>query len=148
MPAQEIPKPSEVDCKLRLGIFKLLTEKYKHEYGERTKFLCAAIMNSALLEPPGNDEAQEFVDRNGSLIDKETGKLCEDQKLSLAFSILYSFTLLRIGPKDPRRSMALTERSTALSLHLLLTDEIYPTKDAFKFLSFLDNYATELLKND
>src|SRR5258708_31697592 len=99
MSQQKMPKPSEVDCKLRVGIFKLLTEKYKQKHGDRTKFICAAIMNLALLEPAGNDEAQLFLEDNHSVIEDEARKLCDDPKLSLAFAILYCFTLIRIGPK-------------------------------------------------
>lgn len=142
---QETPKPPEVDLKLRLGTFRLLIEKYRQDHGERAKFLCAAIMNSALVEPPGNDEAKRYLEENHLLIEQESGKLSEDRQLSLAFSILYSFTLIRIGPKDPERSVLLTDRATELKLLLLSTNEICPTKDAAEFLAFLDRYATELL---
>jgi hypothetical protein len=138
--------PSEFDAKLRIGIFRLLDAKYRPRFGDQTKFLCAGIFNYALSEPPGNDEAEAFLRSNERLIEQEAGNLCLDQHLALALSILYTFTLIRIGPTDPERSMNIAERATRLSIAIRSTEELYPTDDAIQFLAFLDEFASKLLE--
>jgi len=144
---QELAKlvPSEIDLKLRLGIFRLLDKKYHHQFGNQSKFLCAGIFNWVLSEPPGNEEAKSFSETNKYLIEREAMRLNLDPDLALAFSILYSFTLIRLGPKHPERSMEVVERATELNIVILSAKEIYPTDDAMQFLAFIDQYATNLL---
>ena len=96
--------PSEVDLKLRLGIFRLLDAKYGPSFGDQAKFLCAGILNWIFLEPPGNEDARVFLEMNKSLIENEAMTLRLDPKLSLAISLLYTLTLVRLGPKNPRKN--------------------------------------------
>jgi hypothetical protein len=69
-----------------------------------------------------------------------------DPTLALALSILYTLTLIRLGPKHPERSMDMVERATELNIVILSAKEIYPTDDATQFLAFIDRYATNLLE--
>jgi hypothetical protein len=138
--------PSEVDLKLRLGIFRLLQAKYHPRFGARSKFLSAAIVNWALLETPGNEEAQAFWEANRDLVEEEAKNLYIDPVPALALSILYSFTLIRLGPKQPEVSMGIVERATDLNIVILSAKEIHPTDDAMQFLAFIDSYASSLLE--
>jgi hypothetical protein len=137
--------PSEIDLKLRIGIFRLLDIKYRSQFGNQSNFLCAGILNWALLEAPGNAEAERFLEDNRSLIEREAMKICLDSDLSLAVSILYTFTLIRLGPNDSERSMSLADRATELSIAIHQSEELYPTDDAVQFLTFIDEYASRLL---
>lgn len=144
---QELEKlvPSEIDLKLRLGTFRLLDAKYRPHFGNESKFLCAGIFNWALLEPPGNEEAKSFSETNKCLIEREAMSLYLDADLALALSILYTFKLIRLGPKHPEKSMEVVERATELNIVILSAKEIYPTDDAMLFLAFIDQYASNLL---
>ena len=144
---QELEKlvPSEIDLKLRLGIFRLLNAKYRPHFGDQSKFLCAGVFNWALSEPPGNEEAKSFSEANKYLIEREATSLYLDPDLALALSILYTFTLIRLGPKHPELSMEIAERATELNILIPSAKEICPTDDATKFLAFIDKYATTLL---
>jgi hypothetical protein len=137
--------PSEIDLKLRLGIFRLLNARYRPQFGDQTKFLCAGIFNWALVEPPGNDEAKRFLEANGSLIQREAMNLAADPNLALAFSVLYTFTLILLGPNDPERTMSLADRATELRIAIRSTEDLYPGADAIQFLAFLNEYASKLL---
>jgi hypothetical protein len=97
---------SDVDLKLRLGIFRLLNAKYRPSFGDQSKFLCAGMLNCILLEPPGNEDASSFLEMNKDLIEREATTLSLDPKLSLAISLLYTLALIRLGPKNPERSKA------------------------------------------
>jgi|HubBroStandDraft_6_1064221.scaffolds.fasta_scaffold437653_1 hypothetical protein len=138
--------PSEVDLKLRLGIFRLLEKKYRPQFGSRSKFLSAGVVNWALLETPSNEEGQAFWEANKGLIEGEAKNLHLDPVPALALSILYSFTLIRLGPKQPGVSMGIVERATELNIAILSAKEIHPTDDAMQFLAFIDNYASSLLE--
>jgi hypothetical protein len=119
---------------------------YSTAFGDQTKFLCAAILNHALVEQPGNDEAKQFSQANSSLIEEEAQKISADPDLARAFSILYSFLLIRIGPKNPAKSTILTMQASNLDLFIRSAREICPTDNALKFLMFLDQYAESLFK--
>ena len=143
--------PSEVDLKLRLGIFRLLDAKYRPSFGDQSKFLCAGILNWVLLEPPGNEDARGFLEMNKSLIEHEAMTLRLDPKLSLAISLLYTLTLIRLGPKDPDKSFDLADRAAELNIVILSTNEVCQPRgisvvdDAMEFLSVVDQYASELV---
>ena len=137
--------PSEVDAKLRIGIFRMLEAKYRPCFGARSKFLSAAVFNRAFLEPPGNEEAKRFLEASEGLIKEEASGLHLDASLRMALSVLYTFTLVRLGPKDPERTMALVERATDLNIPIFTTQELYPTDDAAQFLALVDEYADRLL---
>lgn len=138
--------PSEVDLKLRLAIFRLLDAKYRPTFGDQTKFLCAGILNWTFLEPPGNEEAKRFWDTNEPLVKQEAENLYLDSRLATALSVLYTFTLIRLGPKQPERTMGLADRATELNILISSAKELYPTDDAIQFLRFVDEYADRLLR--
>lgn len=94
--------PSEIDLKLRLGISRLLYTKYRPHYGDQSKFLCAGIVNWVLVEPPGNEAAQTFVETNRSLIERESMNLHLDPKLALALSSLRFYANL-VGAEESRK---------------------------------------------
>jgi hypothetical protein len=138
--------PSDVDLKLRLAIFRLLDTKYRPHFGTQSKFLCAGIFNWAFREEPVKEDARDFLEKNKDLIVQEAMSLHLDRELNLAFSILYAFTLIRLGPKHPERSLDLVERGTELNIVILSEKEICPTDDAIQFLAFIDKYADRLLR--
>jgi hypothetical protein len=142
---QPIFVPSEVDLKLRLGICRLLDAKYRPHFGSQSKFLCAGIVNWVFLESPDNEEAKKFLEINQGLVEQEAKNLHLDADLALALSVLYTFMLIRLGPKDPERSSALVERATEVNIVIHSTQELYPGADAFQFLAFVDDFADRLL---
>lgn len=145
--------PSEVDLKLRLGIFRLLDAKYRPSFGDQSKFLCVGIMNGLLLEPPSNEDARRFSEVNKGLIEQESMTLHLDPRLSRAISFLYMLTLIRLGTNSPERSGNLAERASELSIVMLSTDEVCQPRgisvveDATELLAVVDQYASELLES-
>ena len=113
--------PSEVDLKLCVGIFRLLDAKYRSQFGDQSKFLCAGI-----FEPPGNDEAKNFLESNRSLIEREAMTMYLDSDLALAVSIRYTFMLILLGSNDPERLMNIVDRASELNIVIRSTHELYP----------------------
>ena len=142
---QPICPPSEIDLKLRLGIFRLLQRKYHPLYGDQSKFLVAGIVNWALAESPDHKEAKEYQEANARLVEEEAGKMHQDVKLAGALSVLYTFTLIWLGPTNPEKSMMLVDRATEMNILIPSARELCPTDNAIQFLSFIDEYAEHLL---
>lgn len=142
---KSILAPSEIDFKLRCGIFRLLQAKFTPVLGSESKFLTAAVFNWFFAEPPGNEQAEKFLKFNEDQIIQKARTLHLDSDLGLALSVLYTFTLLQLGPTNPEKSMALLNRASESNIFILSPDELYPGADAIKFLAFLDEYATRLL---
>jgi hypothetical protein len=136
----------EVDWKLRLGIFRLLGEKYRASWGDQSKFLCGGILNWILLESASNEDGKAFFEVNKNLIEQEAMTLHIDPELDTALSILYTFTLIRLGPNAPERSMSLADRASELNICIRSQEEVCPTSDVMVFLSAIDQYASELLR--
>jgi hypothetical protein len=136
----------EVDWKLRVGIFRLLGEKYRPSWGDQSKFLCAGILNWILLESASNDDGKAFFEVNKHLIEQKAMTLHTDPELATALSILYTFTLIRLGPNAPERSMSLANRASELNIWIRSQEEVCPTADVMVFLSTIDQYASELLR--
>ena len=143
--------PSEVDLKLRLGIFRLLDAKYRSSLGDQSKFLCAGIVNGLLLEPPSNEDAIRFLEVNRSLVEQESMTLHLDPRLSRAISLLYTLTLIRLGTTNLEKSDDLANRASELNVVILSANEVCKARgisvvdDAMEFLSVIDKYASELL---
>ena len=154
MPDQQpVLLASAIDLKLRFGIFCLLNAKYRPAWGRNdSRFLCAAILNSILLEPPGNEDARVFLERNKELVEREALTISTDSKLSLAVALIYTLTLGRLGPKDWERSSNLADRASQLNIVILSTDDVCQPhgksvkEDAMEFLSVIDQYASELFR--
>jgi hypothetical protein len=123
----------------------MLQVRNEPHFGETSKLLCSAILNFAFLQAPGNEDAIQFLDDNQCLIEQQAQLIHNDAELAYAFSVLYSFMLVQLGPRDPDRTLALAERSTSLRIWLRTTNEIYPTNDALEFLTFVRAYAEKLL---
>src|SRR5271169_802642 len=136
----------EVDWKLRLGILALLGEKYRPSWGDQSKFLCGGILNWILLESASNKDGKAFFEVNKTLIEQEAMTLHFDPELATAVSILYTFTLIRLGPNAPERSMSLADRASELNICIRSQEEVCPTADVIVFLSAIDRYASELLR--
>jgi len=142
-----VPIPSEVNSKLRLGILHKLRARYGSYFGSETEHLCEGLISFALAEPATDQEAAAYFETESCLIEQQVASFYQDPDLALAFSILYSFTLVQLGPKSPERSEQLANRAFDLHLILRTTKEICPTDDPFEFLQFVNNYAEGLLSD-
>ena len=140
--------PSEVEFMLCLGIVKMLQAKYGPHFGDQSKYLSVGILNFALETPPGNEEAERYCEANRCLIEQQAHAIYLDFELADAFSILFSFVLVRLGPTDPERTAELVERASALHIMLRTTKEICPTDDAITFLQFVRKYASDLIEKE
>jgi len=136
----------EIDWKLRLGILRLLGEKYRPSWGDQSKFLCAGILNWILLESASNEDGKAFFEVNKHLIAQEAMTLGADPELARTLSILYMFTAIRLGPNDPERLTRLADRASELHIRIPSQEEVCPTADVMVFLSAIDQYASELLR--
>lgn len=142
-----VPIPSEVNSKLRLGILRKLRARYGPYFGEETESLCEGLISFALAEPATTEARASYLEAEKCLIEQQAVAFYQDPDLALAFSILYSFTLVQLGPKFPERSAQLANRAFDLHLILRTTKEICPTDDPFEFLQFVNNYAEGLLND-
>jgi hypothetical protein len=122
---------------LCVGIGKMLQAKYGPHFGDQSKYLSMGILNFVLATPPGNEEAERYCEANRCLIEQQANAIHLDFELAYAFSILFSFVLVRLGPTDPERTAELMERASALHIILRTTNEICPTDDAITFLQFV-----------
>ena len=109
--------------KLRVGIFARLYESYIPNLGEhQAKFLAAAVLNEALLESPGNDEATHYYATHMTSILNNAMKLHLDPVLPEALSYLYAAQTLYLAyaTRNPfsERTQALGKRATKLSIHI------------------------------
>jgi hypothetical protein len=116
-------------------------------FGEETELLCEGLISFALAEPAITQETASYFETEKCLIEQQAASFYQDPDLALAFSILYSFTLVQLGPKFPERSTQLANRAFDLHLILRTTKEICPTDDPFEFLQFVNNYAEDLLSD-
>lgn len=138
--------PSEVEFILSLGILKLLIAKYQPHFGDQSSFLGAAILNFAFLMPPsGIEEVERYRAENACLIEQQARLINLDFRLANAFSLLYSFMLIRLGPTDSERSSALTEMASELLIILRAPEEICNTNDPWEFLDFVRKCALDLI---
>ena len=138
--------PSDVELLLVSGIGARLIRRYQPHFGDQSKFLAAAIINSAFLLPSGETEpVQRYLSEHGCLIEQQAQLIHLDPELADAFSLLYSFMLIRLGTNGPERSFALATRAGELRLWLRTPLEICNTSDATEFLAFVHDYATNLI---
>jgi hypothetical protein len=137
--------PTEVDLKLRLGIERLLLKKYLPLLGSQANLLAAGLVNWTLCDSPETSEAKMFAHTNADMIEQEATKLHQDPKLRHAFSVLYAFTLIWLGPTNPDKSARLVDRASELNILILSAKEICAAADPFQFLTFIDKYANEVL---
>jgi hypothetical protein len=138
--------PSDVEMILTHAVGKLLIDRYSSHFGEEEAArIAVAILNLAFVMETDDESALRFARENQVFIEQQAQAVHLDPKISDAFSLLYSFMLVRLGPTNPERSRALSERATDLFIVLRTTEEIYPTNDAFEFLSFVRRYALELI---
>jgi hypothetical protein len=147
------PAATEIDMKLRLGVFGLFVARYQPSWGDRSKLFGAAMLNWALDESPTSDEARVFFRENAEEIKHEAASLGLDTTLSTALGFLYTLTLVRLGREAPERSMALADRASELGIMIPDTSDICTPsgksveKDAKEFLRVLDEWASELLRS-
>jgi hypothetical protein len=138
--------PSDIERMLAYGVGELLIDKFRSHFGEEEAGrIAVAILNSAFLMGTDDDGALCFARDNLAFVEQQAKAVHLDPQMSDAFSLLYSFMLVRIGPTDPERSTALTSRATDLMIALRTTEEIYPTTSASEFLSYVRRYALELI---
>jgi hypothetical protein len=139
-------KPSEVEYILAHSIGKKLIERYQPEFGEqKASFLAVAILNHAFLMPTDSQEALSFSEDNKVLIDLESRSICYHRELSDAFSLLYSFMLIILGPTNFERTRELSDRASDLLIELRTPEEICNTSDPWVFLAYVRKYALELI---
>jgi hypothetical protein len=136
---------SQVDSKLRLGIHRQLLARYLPSFGDQSQLFCAGIVNWILVEPPDGEDESLFFEANGALIQREANALHLDSRLALAISTLYTLRLIRLGPKNPQKSLELVDRASDLNICIRSAKELCPTDNAIEFLSSIDQYASALL---
>lgn len=136
--------------KLRLAAFTRL-EKYLAAHGKDTNFLAAGILNEALVEEPGNTDAQKYLEQNRQLIKSETRKLNQDPKLAEVLSYLYAAQTLYLAivTHNPfsNRTQELGNKAIELSLNIASIYQICGSNDAQKCIVALSEISTRLYEN-
>ena len=137
--------PSQVEYVLATAIGKRLMKRYAHEFGDRSNFFAVAILNRAFLMETDARDALHFREQHVELIEREAHAIYADDDLAHAFSLLYSFMLIRIGPTDSERSHALAQTAMDLNIELRTPEEFCGPCNASEFLDYVQRYATNLL---
>jgi hypothetical protein len=137
---------------LRVGVFSRLLKKYTPIFGEaQGKFLCAAILNEALLEDPGNNEAKKYLARNQDLVKSESLNLHTDTDLAEGLSYLYAAQTLYLAfaTRNPfsERAAELGQRAADLSIYIPNTYDICGSGDANACILAISHYAISFVES-
>jgi hypothetical protein len=131
---------------LGLGIFSKLSKKYVPLHGkQKGEFLSTAIINGALLETPGNKEAEIFLQNNSPLVTQETLQLKSDPDIASALSYLYAaqtlFLVFETKEILSARSLELGKKASDLSIYIPNTFDICGSDDAIQCIQAIWEYA-------
>ena len=80
------------------------------------------------------------------MIDLEARSICYHHELSDAFSLLYSFMFILLGPTNFERTRALSDRASDLLIELRTPEEICGTSDPWVFLAYVRKFALDLIE--
>jgi hypothetical protein len=139
---------SDIEYILAIAIGKRLIERFAPEVGDESNMLAVGVINYAFLKKPGDANAERYRDENFNVIVQEAKAICLDAELSYAFSLLYSFMLMLIGPKDVGRSNGLLDKAIELNIELRTQKEFCNSSDPWKFLEYVKGYADHLWNRD
>jgi hypothetical protein len=136
--------------RLRVGLFATLDKSHRAAYADERfrTFLCAAILNHVVVEPPGNNEAVKFAETHWALIEAEARKIGDDPEISRIASYLYAAQILHaaISTRDPfsERAQVLGERATDLGIYIPNTYDICGQGDGASCTIAIAEYANEV----
>jgi hypothetical protein len=152
MPTSLLDLLDESIAKLRVGVLGRLLKKYIQTFGEaQGKFLCAAILNEALLEDSGSNEAKRYLVRHQDLVKSESLKLHADTELAEGLSYLYAaqtlYLAIATGNPFSERSAELGQQATDLSIYIPNAYDICGTGDANDCILAISRYATNFVKS-
>jgi hypothetical protein len=135
-------------AKLRIGLSADLDNIYSPIYGDDAKYLCAAILNEALVEKPANKKAAKYTLAQRDLISTEVRRLHTLPETARALSYLYTAQILYLhlsnlsGDKTAAsRIPELTGRATELSIAIPDTYIICGRGDAYSCAQVLASFA-------
>jgi len=134
--------------KLRTGLSADLDKRYSPIYGDDAKYLCAAILNEALVEKPADKKAAKYTLAQRDLISTEVLRLHTLPETARALSYLYTAQILYLhlsnlsGNKTAAsRIPELTGRATELSIAIPDTYKICGRGDAYSCAQVLVSFA-------
>lgn len=139
-----------IQC-LRIGIFSyLFKNKYLPVFGEEeAKFWAVAVLNTIILEEPGNEQARIFYERNKEKILQDAFNISEDKELSIAVSYLYAAQTiyLAVVTKNPfsHKSQELGEQATRLGIYIPNTFDICGSNDPIECINSIGIFAKDFL---
>jgi hypothetical protein len=136
--------PSELEYMLVMAIFKRLMAKFTPTHGDESNRRAVAMLNYAFLMKPGDEPAERYLVEHQNEVLQEFEAIRDDVQLYDAFSLLYSFMLIRIGPTDFERSHALALRASELYIVLRTPEEFCGAIDAQGFLDYIQEYIDRL----
>lgn len=136
--------PSEAEYMLAMAIGKKLMERFAPKHGSQSNRLAAAVLNYAFMMKPGDEEAEQYLRENSPVILSEIDAIRDDDQLNAAFSLLYSFMLIRIGPTDFDRSHGLATRASDLNIVLRTPEEFCGPVNAMRFLAYVQEQSIRL----
>lgn len=136
--------PSELEYMLVMAIFKRLMSRFTPIHGDQSNRRAVAMLNHAFLMKPGDEAAERYLAENQNAVVQEFEAIRDDLQLYDAFSLLYSFMLIRIGPTDFERSHALSLRASELYIVLRTPEEFCGPIDAQGFLDYIQAYIDRL----
>jgi hypothetical protein len=138
-----------INC-IRLGIFSHLQKKYVAVFGkEEATFWAVAVLNTIVLEEPGNEQAKVFYRRNKDKILREALNVRNNNELATAASYLYAAQTIYLAglTKAPlsQRAQELGEQATRLGIYIPNTYEICGSNDIGACINSIDSFAKDFL---
>jgi len=119
---------------LKAGITNRLCHKYIPLYGEeKAGHLSSAIVNSCMLEEPGDMESKIFYQNHTELINDELLKLPEDDTIAEALSYLFAAETLYTHPaskiSSSKHSQELAEQAAKINIQIPPINQICGSAD-------------------
>ena len=115
--AQQVPIIDSGVANIKLGIFTLLSRKYRRTFGsDRAVPLAYCVVRGIFFDPLNQSTLEEFETHNAQLVDAELHKALSDPDITEAISLVYAVRMIQLGwqTRNPFNADAnkLTERAT------------------------------------
>jgi len=148
---------------LRLGVFTyLFKNRYVPKFGKKEGSLWAAsVLNTLVLQSPGNEQAKLFYKKNDDAILKEASSICRDPELTgltggasylYAAEILYSTAMTRSPQTDhetkqlhSERIQDLEQQAARLTIWIPNSSHICGSTDVKDCINGIANFAKNFL---
>jgi hypothetical protein len=96
--AQQVPIIDSGVANIKLGIFTLLSRRYRRVFGsDRAVPLAYCVVRGIFFDPLNQSTLEAFETHNAQLVDAELHKALSDTNLAEAISLVYAVSIIHLG---------------------------------------------------